>query len=166
VILKWSAEFELGIEPMDLTHREFVEQLNALLRLPDDRVIEGFTRLIDHTVAHFGRENAWMREHSYAGAEAHVKEHERVLKVMTAIAHFMETGGPRMGRMVARELADWFRQHARSMDAELAKFLRKAEAGGIAATPATRKSPGVPRRTRVRRAPRPVSSAGIKRWKS
>lgn len=157
MVLKWTPELELGIEAMDLTHREFVEQLNALVRMPDEQLTEGFALLIDHTRAHFGRENAWMKKHGYAGAEAHVSEHDRVLRVMTAIADFMESGEPRMGRMVARELAGWFRQHARTMDAELAQFLRTVDAGAAAATPA-----GATRRKRTSRIAPPESSARIK----
>ena len=159
MVLKWTPELELGIEAMDLTHREFVEQLNALVRAPDDMLAEDFARLIDHTRAHFGRENAWMKKRRFAGAEAHVSEHDRVLRVMTAIADFMESGEPRMGRMVARELAAWFRQHALNMDAELAQFLRTVDAGAGAAasTPS-----GAIRRKRASRSAPPVSPARIK----
>jgi hemerythrin-like metal-binding protein len=159
----WTAETAFGIEAMDLTHREFVGQLNAMLRLSDDKVPEGFARLIDHTVAHFGRENAWMQEHRYPHGLAHVAEHDRVLKVMTAIARFMETGEPRMGRMVARELASWFRQHARTMDADLARFLSTVDAGTAAASP---KRTARPQQRRAGRASRPVSSAAKKRRNS
>ena len=168
MILKWSPELELGIEAMDLTHREFVDQLNAMVSLPDDEMAEAFTRLLNHTVEHFGREKAWMQKHGYAGAEAHVDEHDRVLKVMTAIAEFIETGESRIGRMAARDLAGWFRQHARTMDAGLARVLQAADAGTAvgASPPEGSKRPGVPKRKRAGSASAPGSSTQIKRRKS
>lgn len=167
MVLKWSPELELGIEAMDLTHREFVDQLNALVRLPDDKMAEAFARLVSHTVDHFGRENAWMQKHDYAGAEAHVKEHDRVLKVMNAIADFIETGESRIGRMVARDLAGWFRQHARTMDAGLAQVLQAAGDGPvIGASPSEgSKRPGTQKRRRPGSVPAPGASAAIKRRK-
>lgn len=167
MVLKWSPELEVGIEAMDLTHREFVDQLNALVRLPDDRMAEAFARLVSHTVDHFGRENDWMQKYGYAGAEAHVSEHERVLKVMNAIADFIETGESRIGRMVARDLAGWFRQHARTMDASLAQVLQAAGAGPAKAAPPAEgsKRPGVAKRRRLGSVPAPGASAVIKRRK-
>lgn len=123
MVLKWNPEYVLGLDEMDFTHREFVDQLNALAKVPDDKVMESFAALIAHTRAHFRRENDWMHGLDYAQSPAHVNEHEKVLKLMTAVAAYMENGYYRMGRMAARELAQWFHHHALTMDTELAKFL-------------------------------------------
>ena len=131
MVLKWTPEFVLGIEAMDFTHREFLNQLNALGSIHDDKVMEKFTALIAHTKEHFHRENEWMLGLDYARAPAHVDEHEKVLNVMSAVSAYMEGGHYRMGRMVARELAQWFRHHALTMDAELAKFLLRDVEGSL-----------------------------------
>jgi hemerythrin-like metal-binding protein len=125
MVMKWTPDLAFGIEPMDFTHREFVNQLNALARVPDDKVMETFAALVAHTKAHFRRENDSMFGLNYPQALAHVSEHDKVLKVMIAVSAYMEMGSCRMGRMVARELAHWFRQHALTMDAQLARCLLK-----------------------------------------
>jgi hemerythrin-like metal-binding protein len=137
--MKWDNEMALGVEEMDLTHREFIEQLDALSRIEDAKVVERYAGLIEHTVAHFGRENTWMTQMGYAHAAEHKKEHDHVLRVMGAIARYMENCDYRMGRMAAHRLADWFIQHAFTMDALLAQFLQGMETGPGAPHPASRR---------------------------
>ena len=137
--MKWNNELALGVEEMDLTHREFIEQLDALSRIEDEKVVEHYAALIEHTAAHFGRENTWMTQIGYARAADHIKEHDHVLQVMGAIARYMENGDYRMGRMVAHRLADWFIQHAFTMDAQLAQSLQGVETGPGAPHPASRR---------------------------
>ena len=77
--IQWNSSLELGIQSMDLTHREFVDLLNGVEQMIDSDLRARFPDLVEHTVNHFRREDEWMRRLDYAHAEAHTDEHDKVL---------------------------------------------------------------------------------------
>jgi hemerythrin-like metal-binding protein len=129
-LLDWSDALELGYERMDETHREFVAQLNALHAAPDDRFVPLLDAFIEHTAAHFEQEQRWMQEIAFPPAHCHTSEHEGVLNVMRDVRRMVHDEGKyEIGRVLTRELAPWFENHAGSMDAMLSFFLRCIDAG-------------------------------------
>ena len=60
--LQWTDAFLLGYEPMDDTHREFVDCVDKLLTCPDAEMAGLLQAFITHAEAHFGLENTWMEE--------------------------------------------------------------------------------------------------------
>jgi hemerythrin-like metal-binding protein len=121
--VQWSEKYELGVEQMDATHREFIEMLNAVFDAPDERVLAELDRFIEHTEAHFEQENQWMAETGFPPAHCHTTEHENVLNVMREVRGMVEKGQAEIGRVLAREMAPWFDIHAASMDAALAAWM-------------------------------------------
>jgi len=135
--LQWNPGLVLGIESMDLTHREFVDRLVGFEQVTDSELRARYADIVQHTVDHFRREDEWMRRLDYAHAETHTEEHDKVLKVMTAVTHCVEKGDTRFGRILIRVIAKWFHEHALTMDAALARFLHASGHGpaGPAQTP-------------------------------
>ena len=128
-LLDWSDKLALGVERMDTTHREFVESLNALHVAPDDDYLRLLDAFIEHTVAHFEQEERWMKSLEFPPIHCHTNEHEGVLNIMRDVRRMVAEGKPELGRVLTRELAPWFENHAAGMDAMLAFFLRCVEAG-------------------------------------
>lgn len=129
-LLDWTDKLELGHGRMDDTHREFVAQLNALHEAPEDQFLPLLDAFIEHTVAHFEQENRWMQEINFPPAHCHTNEHEGVLNIMRDVRRMVaEEGKKEIGRVLTRELAPWFENHAGGMDAMLSFFLRCIEAG-------------------------------------
>lgn len=129
-LLEWSGQLELGYGRMDDTHREFVARLNALHEAPDEQFIALLDAFIEHTVAHFEQEQRWMQDISFPPAHCHVNEHEGVLNIMRDVRRMVHDEGRReVGRVLTRELAPWFENHAGGMDAMLSFFMRCIEAG-------------------------------------
>ena len=122
--IEWSEALLLGVEPMDSTHREFMARLNALAEAPEARMLECFELLYSHTQEHFERENAWMEQIVFPPVHCHTAEHEGVLEVMRDVRRHLEAGDLEVGRVLARELAEWFKGHAATMDAMLAQMLQ------------------------------------------
>ena len=79
--LVWSSDYELGLAPMDETHREFVDLVNRITEAGDAGLLAGLDELILHTVEHFAQEDRWMRESGFPPVHCHQTEHERVLEV-------------------------------------------------------------------------------------
>ncbi len=126
----WTDDFLLGYQPMDDTHREFVELVNAMLAADD----AGFPALLDrfseHALAHFEHERIWMQESNFPATDCHVDEHGAVMKSVEQVRMVVATGNITEGRRLARELAKWFPGHADYMDASLAQWMVKRSTGG------------------------------------
>lgn len=123
-VLEWSETLALDLPVMDETHQEFVDLLARVERAPDDELTRAWNVLIAHTEAHFGREDAWMRDTGFASGNCHSTQHQVVLQVMREGAQQAAAGQLGVVREMARQLAPWFVGHAQSMDAALALHLR------------------------------------------
>ena len=56
---RWNDNYLLGYGPMDSTHREFVEIVNALLTCDDTEFAANLDTFARHAEAHFAEEDAW-----------------------------------------------------------------------------------------------------------
>jgi len=139
-LLHWSEALELGVEKMDDTHREFVAQLNALGDAPDAAMLEGLDAFIAHTEAHFAQEREWMTDGTYGHSHCHLEEHEGVLGIMREVRGMVAGGQVELGRVLVRELAPWFTNHAATMDAMLALYLQGGDTSGQCGSCVERKS--------------------------
>jgi hemerythrin-like metal-binding protein len=123
-LLEWSDALELSVPSMDETHREFLAVLNGLADASDEGIPAAFEALRQHTVAHFDQERGWMVAMDFPAAHCHLAEHEGVLEVMREVEGYLAAGKLEVARVLARELAEWFRGHAATMDAMLAQYMR------------------------------------------
>jgi hemerythrin-like metal-binding protein len=122
--LGWSDALSLDLPVMDDTHREFVQLLAAVEDAPDAQLMPAWSALIAHTDVHFGQEDRWMRDTRFTSTNCHTTQHQVVLQVMREGEDQGLRGRIDLIRPLARELAQWFVQHAQSMDAALALHLR------------------------------------------
>jgi hemerythrin-like metal-binding protein len=123
----WSPDFELGHELMDRTHREFVDLVNALATASDAELPQRLDEFLNHTDAHFAQELRWMKSSGFPPLHCHETEHARVLEVAEEVRERLVGGDLEMARVLAREIPDWFRDHAATMDAALAQWLRQTQ---------------------------------------
>ena len=124
MILQWSPQHELGVLRMDTTHREFVDLLNTLHDAPDEEMLAALDALLEHTVEHFAQENRWMELLAFGPAHCHLPEHDGILQVGREVRGMVLDKKYELGRVLARELAPWFVNHAATMDNMLATFIR------------------------------------------
>ena len=126
--LTWSDDLVTHMNQMDQTHREFVDLLAATELAPEDQLIAQFKALIAHTEEHFGGENQWMEDVQFGPGGCHSGEHDMILNVMREVLRRGEQEGKLdQVRQITQELAVWFDNHAKSMDAVLAMFLKEVE---------------------------------------
>ena len=123
-IIEWSESLELGQPAMDETHREFVDLLNAVADAADADLLPRLDEFIAHTDAHFAQENAWMVDIMFPPIHCHKGEHDNVLKLMHEVRDRVAAGQLELGRVLARELPEWFRLHASTMDTALAEVIK------------------------------------------
>lgn len=122
--LDWTAALSVGDARMDETHEEFVGMLNQLLATPSDQQLPLYRAFIDHTVAHFAQEERWMLATGFAADNCHAGNHATILETMNVVAAHSEKGDAQIINRMAQALAEWFPQHAASMDAGLAQHLK------------------------------------------
>lgn len=119
--LEWSDALALELPAMDNTHREFVDLLALAEASDDGAILQHWAALCDHTDAHFGQEDAWMKQTGFSSSNCHSTQHQIVLQVMR---EGLSKHDIPMVRQMCSELAIWFPQHAQAMDAALALHLR------------------------------------------
>lgn len=126
--LTWTESLALNHAQMDHTHAEFVALLaacDAALPGPREALLAAFDTLVAHTVEHFGQEDRWMAATGFAPQNCHAYQHQAVLAVMTECARRARAEADFEPLTLAvGELAQWFPQHAQSMDAALAQHLQ------------------------------------------
>jgi hemerythrin-like metal-binding protein len=123
--LPWTEDLELGNPVMDQTHHEFVELLAHARASSDADLPAEWDALIAHTEAHFAHEDAWMQATGFAPTNCHALQHRTILNVLREGAEKAAQGDLTPVKLMLRELAIWFPQHAQSMDAALATHLER-----------------------------------------
>lgn len=123
-VLQWSETLSLDLPQLDETHQEFVVLLARVETADDARLVPAWRALVEHTVDHFGREDAWMRSTGFTSTHCHTVQHRVVLEVLCEGLVQGLKGQNEPIRHMARELAVWFVQHVQTMDAALALHLR------------------------------------------
>ncbi|MEO8040396.1 MAG: hemerythrin domain-containing protein [Betaproteobacteria bacterium] len=122
--LDWTPELVLGDARVDDTHREFVELVNAVGDAADETMLACVDALIAHTEEHFGQEQRWMAATNFPPTHCHLDEHAGVLGAMRETRDYVAEGKFNVGKVLARELAAWFRSHAGTMDTMLTQWLK------------------------------------------
>ncbi len=146
-LLTWNDGLCLGQPCMDGTHVEFVALLGAFEQsLERGDPAAALEALTEHTVGHFGQEERWMAALGFAPQNCHAFQHLSVLNVLREVQRLhAEAPDPAMLQRLATELAQWFPQHAQSMDAALAQTMAERgydpETGTIARPPEPEAAP-------------------------
>ena len=97
---------------------------HAISRYGVADLLPAWKTLVEHTEAHFSREDYWMAATRFAAGNCHSTQHAYVLAVMREGIKYAERGELHAPRTMAAELAVWFPQHTEAMDAALAQHLR------------------------------------------
>lgn len=121
----WDDRYLLGYQPIDDTHREFVELLDVLLTATDADLLEALAAFAAHAQAHFDLENQMMDQSDFPPRECHKDEHDQVLASVRDVQVLTAAGNTTVARELAAALRNWFPAHADYMDSALAKWMVK-----------------------------------------
>ena len=124
-LLAWSDQLAVGHATLDDTHREFVAQLNRVGTAADSVLLAAIDDFIAHTEAHFSQEEQWMDAIEFPPRGCHRGEHEKVLETVREVRKRVAAGEYQLGRTLAEALAEWFPQHALSMDSILTLYMKE-----------------------------------------
>ena len=124
-VMEWNETLVLDQGLMDDTHREFIELLNRLGEAPDETMLSVLDEFIRHTEEHFAQEQLWMKQMTCAPLTCHAREHDGVLETAREVRRRVAAGETRFGHVLARAVAEWFSNHAASMDNVLALYMKE-----------------------------------------
>ena len=129
-------ELSVGVPSMDEEHLDQLRLLNdlktAVRAEADDSLVDALLHeLVGKTDLHFLSEQLAMKLHAYAACEAHLQEHERLLREVQDLQHSLATGTAADKATLIDALRTWLVVHIQTADKAFAEYLNQR---GIALT--------------------------------
>ncbi len=124
-LIEWNDALVLDQGVIDETHKEFVELVNRMYEAEEEQLLPILDEFIAHSEAHFAQEQRWMEELEFPPLPCHVGEHEGVLEIAREVRRRTAAGDNRYGKVLAQGVAEWFANHATSMDLVLAQYIKE-----------------------------------------
>ena len=123
-LLQWKPEYSVGIESMDVEHREMIELINdvyaELGAASDVAAIENCLETIFTTISlHFALEERIMLDHRYSEYEDHKDDHEDLLDEIRVLMDEFVADPVKGAKLLEERLSAWFGRHFASFDARL-----------------------------------------------
>ena len=100
--MEWTDALKVGNEVIDTDHEVFVAEVNAAVAASDEDFPKHFAELVEHTRAHFAREEAIMDATGFFATGIHKAEHQRVLAEVARVADRLEAGDATFARTLRR----------------------------------------------------------------
>jgi hemerythrin-like metal-binding protein len=127
-LLRWQANFSIGIAEVDHEHRGLIDLINRLLgALGKDRSgerVEAFLgELFAVVSAHFALEEKVMRDRRYDALPEHKADHERLLDELRDLMDQQAGGFAFDDSRLAARLTQWFTGHFQTHDARFHRWL-------------------------------------------
>jgi hemerythrin-like metal-binding protein len=128
--IEWSKDYELGIEQIDLQHKNLVAIINQLhdfisrgTAVSKDEIQDLLVSLTNYTIYHFDTEEDLMERYKYPSYPTHKKQHESFKEtVVNALEQFdNDKINP---NDIADFLKQWLLQHIAKEDTALSPFLK------------------------------------------
>lgn len=122
-LLTWKSEYSVGVAAFDDDHKHLLDIINTL----HDAVLAGAPaaqlellsdQLVEHTVAHFGHEEALF--HGYPRAAEHLRMHD---KLKQRVAEFRSQVGTAAAPDGAKLITDWLAHHITGEDKRFGAWL-------------------------------------------
>jgi hemerythrin len=113
----------------DHAHAEALwrEMVAALAGYPAHRepLANACRAFLEHSRAHFGREEDAMQQHAFPPYPVHKAEHDRVLAMLAELTAATESGADadHLRRAIEQDIPTWLVQHVASMDTVTARWI-------------------------------------------
>ncbi|MGA3371229.1 MAG: bacteriohemerythrin [Terracidiphilus sp.] len=119
--ISWEPELSVGVKELDDDHRELIGMLNEIHATANGRQNQGLSDLVERVVAsakaHFAHEERLLDEAGYPEADAHYKEHDRMIAKALSVQAAFRCGSPcALSQEFFDFLRDWLIHHIRECD--------------------------------------------------
>ena len=128
--LAWNEDLALGVPVMDDDHERILFLVQALFdalvnRSSETIVNDAVLELVNHTCAHFEREERLMLEYHYPEYAQHKAEHIKLTEeISKIIALVKQENSPTIGEPLLNFMAEWVILHTKGADRKFARYLK------------------------------------------
>ncbi len=135
--IEFDASLETGIPLIDRQHKEYINRLNALLKVSEEpggferkKLQDSLNFLSSYAIEHFEAEETLMKYAGYQHMPEHLERHDYFRDKIDEIFRVSEESGfePATIQILKELTCDWFLNHIKTFDAALGKFLKDKEA--------------------------------------
>lgn len=126
--IKWSKEYNIGIEYIDQDHKKLLHLLNQFSIAYDYAQCEEFERealeeLVSYTKYHFKREEKLMEDYGYPGFPEHQEEHQAMIDKVEEYVEIYNIEGHDSLKQVTNLLTYWLINHIQESDTQYRDYL-------------------------------------------
>ncbi len=127
--IKWSTEYNIGLEPIDTQHQKLVEILNNLNEVKREKDMESLIRifhdLICYSRIHFFDEEEIMKKINYPKYVEHKEEHKFFIDKLEEINKEIYEKNVYISLSMRIFLKDWLINHILKTDREIIPYINK-----------------------------------------
>ena len=129
--LEWTASLSIGVQDIDLQHKELFKRINSLVDAIDgnsgsEAVLDTFDFLQDYVLQHFTAEQNLMLTGKYPESDEHMLLHNGFIRDIYRLQDKYERDGatPELLESVKSRISEWFLEHVTVRDKALGDFLK------------------------------------------
>ena len=125
----WATDFEVGVESLDADHIMIFSLINHIDDAHqsgcDEQAIGKMLKvLMERAIAHFKREESFMRKHNYPGLQHHAEEHRKIITDLQKLYEaYQDTSNVIASRAIVRILCSWLEEHIMKSDMHYKPYL-------------------------------------------
>ncbi|MDR2855447.1 MAG: bacteriohemerythrin [Methanomicrobiales archaeon] len=129
MVITWSEELEVGIETMDMQHKELIEKFNTLMNAcavgkGQEELESALTFLCDYTVQHFSDEEALQQQIGFPEFSRHKQLHDGFKVTVANLATQFKQDGPSPAILdrFSVDVGEWLIKHIKREDMKVASY--------------------------------------------
>lgn len=130
--MKWSDEYNIGINEIDKQHQHIITAINALesavlQKKAGEMLIKISKALSAYAKSHFDFEETLLERHGYPSLKMQLEEHSHfILKIKEFDRQMAEASNPqKLGMQICNFLREWFIDHIIEKDKRYLRFLKR-----------------------------------------
>ncbi len=125
--IEWNEDLSVGVDLFNEDHKRLFEYINRLHQgmvtgLGTSSMTDILNGLVDYTMTHFDNEERMMIQHTYAGYEAHKKEHDTLVARVADFQTQLNSGRGSFSLALMGFLKDWLINHIMGTDLKYKDF--------------------------------------------
>lgn len=127
---EWKEEYTMGMEIMDEHHKKFLDIINMLIKIKNERSCNEeislvFFRLIYYIENYFVDEEVYIKKNKYPDRKLHKLAHNNFIREVISLQEQYQKGDTNICSKLYDSLTNWFNNHILVEDRKAVEFLKE-----------------------------------------